>query len=99
MMVECFVKPVEKMLKQIGIDEETIKTNILAALDLPLVRDINKEEFGILIVEIIEQLNNTIPLVLKIILKLLYNAVIKQFTIDKENYAPLYTSLMFNFIL
>ena len=99
MMVECFVKPVEKMLKQIGIDEETIKTNILAALDLPLVRDINKEEFGILIVEIIEQLNNTVPLVLKIILKLLYNAVIKQFTIDKENYAPLYTSLMFNFIL
>ena len=99
MMVECFVKPVEKMLKQIGIDEETIKTNILAALDLPLVRDINKEEFGILIVEIIEQLNNTIPFVLKIILKLLYNAVIKQFTIDKENYAPLYTSLMFNFIL
>jgi len=99
MMVECFVKPVEKMLKQIGIDEETIKTNILAALDLPLVRDINKEEFGILIVEIIEQLNNTIPFVLKLILKLLYNAVIKQFTIDKENYAPLYTSLMFNFIL
>ena len=99
MMVECFVKPVEKMLKQIGIDEETIKTNILAALDLPLVRDINKEEFGILIVEIIEQLNNTIPLVLKIILKLLYNAVIKQFTIDKENYAPFYILLMFNFIL
>ena len=99
MMVESFVKPVEKMLKRIGIDEETIKTNILSALNLPLVRDINKDEFEILIVEIIENLNNTIPLVLKILLKLLYNGVIKYFTIDKNNYAPLYTSLMFNFIL
>ena len=99
MMVESFVKPVEKMLKKIGIDEETIKTNILAALDLPLLRDINKDEFEILIEEIIENLNETIPHVLKIFLKLLYNGVIKYFTIDKENYAPLYTSLMFNFIL
>ena len=99
MMVETFVKPVEKMLKKIGIDEETIKTNILAALDLPLVRDINKDEFEVLIEEIIINLNNTIPLVLKILLKLLYNAVIKHFTIDKDNYGPLYTSLMFNFIL
>ena len=99
MMVESFVKPVEKMLKKIGIDEETIKTNILAALDLPLLRDINKDEFEILIVEIIDKLNDTIPHVLKIFLKLLYNGVIKYFTIDKNNYAPLYTSLMFNFIL
>ena len=99
MMVESFVKPVEKMLKKIGLDEESIRTNILAALDLPLVRDINKEEFEILIGEIIENLNNTIPQVIKILLKLLYNAVIKYFTIDKNNYGPLYTSLMFNFIL
>jgi hypothetical protein len=99
MMVESFVKPVEKMLKKIGIDEETIKTNILASLDLPLLRDINVDEFEILICEIIENLYNTIPQVLKILLKLLYNGVIKYFTIDKNNYAPLYTSLMFNFIL
>ena len=99
MMVESFVKPVEKMLKKIGLDEESIRTNILAALDLHLVRDINKEEFEILIGEIIENLTNTIPQVIKILLKLLYIAVIKYFTIDKNNYGPLYTSLMFNFIL
>ena len=45
MMIESFVKPVEKMLKKIGLDEESIENNILVALDLPLVRDINKEEF------------------------------------------------------
>ena len=99
MKVESFVKPVEKMLKKIGIDEETIKTNILFALDLPLVRDINKDEFEVLIVEIFDNLNNSIPLVLKILLKLLYNGVNKYFSIDKNNYAPLYTPLMFNFIL
>ena len=99
MMIETLVKPVEKMLKKIGIDEETIKSNILAALDLPLVRDINRDEFEILIEEIINNLNNTIPNVLKILLKLLYKGIIKYFTIDKDNYGPLYTSLMFNFIL
>ena len=99
MMVESFVKPVEKILKKIGIDEETIKTNILAALDLPLVRDINIDEFEILISEIFENLNKTIPLVIKILLKLLYKAVISNFTIEKDNYGPLYTALMFNFIL
>ena len=87
------------MLKKIGLDEESIRINILAALDLPLVRDINKEEFEILIAEIIENLNNTIPQVIKILLKLLYNTVIKYFNIDKNNYGPLYISLMFNFIL
>ena len=99
MMVETFVKPVEKMLKKIGIDEETIKTNILVALDLPLVRDINKEEFEILTEEINDNLNSTITPVVDILLKLLYNGIIKYFTIDKNNYAPLYTALMFNFIL
>ena len=99
MMVETLVKPVEKMLKKIGIDEESIKSNILAALNLPLVRDINRDEFEILIEEIINNLNNTIPKVLKILLKLLYNGVIKYFTIEKDNYGPLYTALMFNFIL
>ena len=37
------------------------------ALDLPLVRDINKEEFEILIKEISESLNETMPLIIKII--------------------------------
>ena len=99
MMVECFAKPVEKMLKKIGIDEESIRTNILISPNLPLLRDINKDEFEILIEEIIKKLDSTIPLVLRILLKLLYNAAIKYFTIKKDNYGPLYTSLMFNFII
>ena len=99
MMIKSFVKPVEKMLKKIGLDEESIESNIIAALDLPLVRDINKEEFEILIKEISENLNKSIPLVIKIILKLLYISVIKHYSIDKNNFRPIYTSLIFNYIV
>ena len=99
MMIESFVKPVEKMLKKIGLDEESIENNILVALDLPLVRDINKEEFEILIKEISESLNETMPLIIKIILKFLYNSLIKYYKIDKNNFNPLYTALFFNYII
>ena len=99
MMIESFVKPVEKMLKKIGLDEESIESNILVALDLPLVRDINKEEFEILIKEISESLNETMPLIIKIILKFLYNSLIKYYKIDKNNFNPLYTALFFNYII
>ena len=99
MMIKSFVKPVEKILKKIGIDEESIENNILIALDLPLVRDINREEFELLIIEITENLKDTIPLVIKIILKLLYISVIKFYNIDKNNFGSLYTSLFFNYIV
>ena len=99
MMIESFVKPVEKMLKKLGLDEESIENNIMVALDLPLVRDINKEEFEILIKEINENLNKTIPMVLKIILKLLHISVIKHYNIDKDNFRSIYTALIFNYIV
>ena len=99
MMIKSFVKPVEKMLKKIGIDEESVENNIIVALDLPLVRDINREEFELLILEITETLKDTIPLVIKLILKLLYNSVIKFFNIDKNDFGALYTALFFNYIV
>lgn len=99
MMIESYVKPVEKMLKKIGLDDESIENDILAALNLPLVRDINREEFEILIKEISETLNKSIPLVLKIILKLLYNLVIKHYKIKKDNFGSLYTALIFNYLV
>ena len=99
MMIKSFVKPVEKMLKKIGIDEESVENNIIVALDLPLVRDINREEFELLILEITEALKDTIPLVIKLILKLLYNSVIKFYNIDKNDFGALYTALFFNYIV
>ena len=99
MMIESFVKPVEKMLKKLGLDAESIENNVLVALNLPFVRDICREDFEILIQEISEILNNTIPLEIKIVLKLLYNSVIKYYNIDKNNYGSLYIALFFNYIV
>lgn len=99
MMIESFVKPVEKMLKKIGLDEESIENNVVAALDLPLVRDINREEFEILIKEISDILNNSIPLVIKILLNILHNSVVKYYNIEKNNFRTIYTALFFNYIV
>ena len=99
MMIQSFVKPVQKMLRKLGLDKESIENNILVALNLPFVRDINREDFEILIEEISESLNNSIPLVIKILLKLLYNSVIKYYNIEKNDFGSLYTALFFNYIV
>ena len=99
MMIQSFVKPVKKMLKKLGLDKESIENNILVALNLPFVRDIYREDFEILIKEISEILDNEIPLVIKILLKLLYNSVIKYYNINKNDFGPLYTALFFNYIV
>ena len=83
MIIESFVKPVKKM---IDITKETEK-------------DITKEEFDIIMNEMINKLTTTIPNVLKILLKLVYINVRKVFTIEENNYSPLYTLLIFNFII
>ena len=62
-------------------------------------RNITKEEFNKLVTVFIANLKKTIPDVLKILLKLLYDSVISHFTIEKDNYGPLYTTLIFNFII
>ena len=61
-------------------------------------RNITKNEYDDLINEIIKNLKITMPLILKILLKFVYNSVNENFTIEKDNYSPLYTLLFFNFI-
>jgi len=81
MMVESFVNPIKKDLRKIGFNN----------------RDINKEEFDSFIEIFINSLKTTIPNVLKILLKLLYESIRSHFTIEDDNYGPLYTTLIFNF--
>ena len=95
MLIDCFVMPLKKMLKNLGITDELIE----AKDPLPMKRGIKKEEFNTLMELIIETLSTKIPDVLKILLKLLYESVNQHFTIDKNNYSPLYTSLIFNFLI
>ena len=95
MLIDSFVKPLKNMLNSIGITDELIEKKA----DLPMKRDITKEEFNTLVSTIIETLSKKIPDVLKILLKLLYESVNEHFTIEKDNYGPLYTSLIFNFLI
>ena len=95
MLIDCFVMPLKKLLKDINITEDLIE----AKDPLPMKRDIKKEEFNSLMEIIIDTLSTKIPDVLKILLKLLYESVNQHFTIEKNNYSPLYTSLIFNFLI
>ena len=95
MLIDCFVKPLKTMLKEIGITDELIERKA----DLPMKRDITKDEFNKLVGNIIDTLSVKIPKDLKILLKLLYESVNEHFTIEKDNYGPLYTSLIFNFLI
>ena len=95
MLIDCFVMPLKNMLSKIGITDDLID----AKDPLPMKRDITKEEFNTLMGIIIDTLTNKIPDVLKILLKILYESVMKHFTIEKNNYSPLYTSLIFNFLI
>ena len=95
MMVESFVKPLKNMLDKIGITEQLINKKNKNAMN----RDITITEFDELMSELIQNLIKTIPLVLKILLKILHESVNIYFTIEKDNYGPLYTSLFFNFII
>ncbi len=95
MLIDCFVKPLKTILNKIQITDELIEKKDTLAM----TRDITKEEYNSLIGTIIDTLSKKIPEVLKILLKLLYESVNSHFTIEKDNYGPLYTSLIFNFLI
>ena len=83
MIIESFINPLTKILEGVGDND----------------RNINKNEFNKLMDEFINKMKKTIPDVLKILLKILYESVKSHFTIENDNYGPLYTTLIFNFII
>ena len=85
MIIESFINPLKKILEGVGDNDNE--------------RNINKDEFNKLMDEFINKMKKTIPDVLKILLKILYESVKSHFTIENDNYGPLYTTLIFNFII
>jgi hypothetical protein len=83
MIIESFIKPLNNVINT-NEEEE---------------RNITKNEYDNLLDEIVKNLINTMPLILKIMLKLVYISVNEHFTLEKDNYSPLYTLLIFNFII
>ena len=99
MMIEAFVKPVKRMLKSIGINEDCSLQNEINNGGQKKGKDITVDEYNILLDEIYRGLMKNIPHVIRILLKLLHNSIKKYFTIEEDNYNPLYTALIFNFII
>lgn len=95
MLIESFVKPLKTILGHIGITDELINKKD----ELAMTRDIKPEEFNELIDIVVGKLSEKLPGVLKILLKLLHISILDHFTIEKDNYGPLYTSLIFNFLI
>lgn len=93
-MIEAFFNPLKKMMKNIGIiiNKDNNKKNLSE-------RNITPKEFEIFFDEMIEGFRKHLPYILKLVLKLIYTSVRKYFTIEKDNFRPLNTALIFNFIV
>ena len=97
MLVESLVQPLNIILEITGINNEfEIISN--KATSMNRERDILKEEFNILFDKILEQLSDHLPYALKIFLKMIYENVKKNYTIERNNYIPLGVVLIFNYI-
>ena len=96
-MIEAFINPLKKMMKKIGIiiKKNGDKNSKKKAGE----RNITPKEFEIFFDEMIDGFRKNLPYILKIVLKLIYTSVRKYFTIEKDNYRPLNTALIFNFIV
>ena len=94
MMIESFIKPVKKLLKNAGLDE-----NCQNITETDNNKRISVEEFNCFFDEMINRLSETIPHVLRILLKLFHVSIIKYFSVNENDYNALYTALFFNFIL
>jgi hypothetical protein len=97
LIIECLVKPLDKVLNITGINNE-FEIITKKGKSLNMERDITKDEFDLLFDKILEKLTENIPQILKIFLKMIYDNVLEIFTIEKDNYIPLGVALIFNYI-
>ena len=94
MLIESFIKPVKKLLKNAGLDENCQKIS-----DSDNKKRISFEEFDNFFDEMINGLAETTPHVLRILLKIFHKTIIKYFSSNENDYNALYTALFFNFII
>ena len=97
-MIEAFFNPLKKIMKKIGIitkKSDEIKNMKKISND----RNITPKEFELFFDEMIDGFIKYLPFILKIMLKIIYTSIRKYFTIEKDNFRPLNTALIFNFLV
>jgi hypothetical protein len=96
-MIEAFFNPLKKLMKENGIIIK--KSNeINKKKSKTKERSITPKEFELLFDEMIDGFKKYLPYILRVILKIIYSSIRKYFTIEEDNFRPLNTTLIFNFI-
>jgi hypothetical protein len=96
-VIEAFINPLKKMMNKIGLIKK--KSDKISKKKMHNERNITPEEFELFFDEMISGFKQHLPYILKIILKIIYTSVKNHFTIEKDNFRPLNTTLIFNFIV
>ena len=98
MIIESIIKPLNTILKIIGLSNE-IENIDFKRNSIKKERNITKDEFKILFEKIIEKLNENIPKILKIFLKMIYdNIIIFYPNLEKGDYTPISSLFFFSYI-
>ena len=98
MIIESIIKPLNTILKIIGLNNE-IENIDFKRNSIKKERNITKDEFKILFEKIIEKLNENIPKILKIFLKMIYdNIIIFYPNLEKGDYTPISSLFFFSYI-
>ena len=98
MIIKSIIKPLNTILKIIGLNNE-IENIDFKRNSIKKERNITKDEFKILFEKIIEKLNENIPKILKIFLKMIYdNIIIFYPNLEKGDYTPISSLFFFSYI-
>ena len=95
-MIEAFFNPLKKLMKKNGIIIK--KSNDNKKKSKANEKNITPKEFESLFDEMVDGFKKYLPYILRIILKIIYTSIRKYFTIEENNFRPLNTVLIFNFI-
>ena len=95
MIIESIIKPLNTILKIVGISNKSKSGELKGNKD----KNITNEEFKILFEKIIEKLNEHIPTILKIFLKIVYDNIINFYpNLEKGDYTPISSLFFFCYI-
>jgi len=98
MIIESFMKPLNIILNITGLNNE-FEIISFQGNSLNMERNITKDEFNILFDKILEKLNETIPFVFRIFLKMIYDNIIHEYpNLEKNDYSPISSLFFFSYL-
>ena len=95
MIIKSIFKPLNAILKIVGLNNISENDELIGNKE----RNITKDEFKILFEKIMQKLNENIPTILKIFLKIIYDNIINFYpNLEKDDYTPISSLFFFSYI-